>query len=151
MQSIITGLIISYLVGSIPTAYLFARIFKGIDIRKHGSGNVGATNAIRVLGKTIGICVLIIDVLKGFVVVLFLADRFSGYEWFKIAVGFASVCGHNWPVFLRFKGGKGVATSLGVLLGLALSLPVIRPALGLSFLIWLLVYILSKYRNNLTK
>lgn len=78
MLWIIIGIIASYLIGSIPTAYIFGRLTKGIDIREHGSGNVGATNALRVLGKNTGITVLILDILKGFITVVFLGNFISG-------------------------------------------------------------------------
>ncbi len=145
MVNIITGLVVSYLIGSIPTAFLFGKFFKGIDIRTVGSGNVGATNALRVLGKPIGIMVLLIDILKGFIPVYFLSNEFSILEWYKVVVGLACVCGHSLSIFLKFKGGKGVATSLGVLTALGISVAVIRSSLLVSFLIWVLVYVLTKY------
>ncbi|MDI6606795.1 MAG: glycerol-3-phosphate acyltransferase, partial [Candidatus Omnitrophota bacterium] len=135
MQWIIPGIIVSYLTGSIPTAYIFGRVFKGIDIRKFGSGNVGATNALRVLGKGPAIAVLLIDAFKGFVVVTLLADLLIAHlggisaQTLRILLGIACICGHNWTVFLKFRGGKGVATTLGVLLGLSFSIP------GLKFVV----------------
>ena len=114
--------IAAYLVGSIPTAYLMGRIIKGIDIRKHGSGNVGATNVMRVLGTWAGIATLAIDLLKGYLVVGFLAPlAFPGSAhlpiW-KILACIAVVSGHNWMIFLRFAGGKGVATTAGAFLAM---------------------------------
>ena len=112
MLWIIGALIISYLIGSIPTAYLFGRVLKGIDIRKIGSGNVGATNAMRALGKGPGITVLLLDILKGFIVVVFLGDYFANKPIFfqvqnlRIFMGLCCICGHNWTIFLQFKGGK---------------------------------------------
>jgi len=142
----ITGLIISYLVGSIPTAYIFGRIIKNIDIRKCGSGNVGATNAFRVLGKPIGIIVLLIDIFKGFIAVLILPQIFlPGNTTYKILIFALAFCGHNWTVFLRFKGGKGMAVSLGGLAGLAVTINDIRLALGLALLIWLIIFLIFKY------
>ncbi|MBM3249496.1 MAG: glycerol-3-phosphate 1-O-acyltransferase PlsY [Candidatus Omnitrophica bacterium] len=129
MLWIISAAVISYLVGSIPTAYIFGRLLKGIDIRQCGSGNVGATNALRVMGKGAGITILILDMLKGFIVTVFLADqaliqsRILSEEALRVLLGVGAICGHNWTLFLRFKGGKGIATTLGVLLGLALRLP----------------------------
>jgi len=146
MLWIIAALVASYLLGSIPTAYLFGRILKGIDIRKVGSGNVGATNAMRALGRGPGITVLLLDILKGFIVVVFLGDYFVNKQIFtqeynlRIIMGLCSVCGHNWTIFLRFKGGKGIATTFGVLLGLALRLPGLGVVIGVLVLIWLIVF-----------
>lgn len=146
MLWITVALITSYLLGSIPTAYLFGRLLKGVDIRKVGSGNIGATNAMRVLGKGAGITVLLLDILKGFIVVVFLGDYFCSKPilWqeqnLRIIMGLCSICGHNWTVFLRFKGGKGIATSFGVLLGLALKLPGLGMVIGVLVLTWLIVF-----------
>ena len=111
----------AYLLGAIPTAYLFGKAKKGIDIREHGSGNVGATNAFRVLGKLPGILVLVIDVVKGAVAVTLLPHLIKpitpiDYSWLQALLGILAIAGHIWTPFLRFKGGKGVATSLGVFL-----------------------------------
>ncbi len=108
----------AYLVGSVPTAYWYAKYFHGIDIRQHGSGNVGATNSLRVLGKKAGIIVLIFDLLKGLLPVLI--ARYLGFsEEQTFLVGIVSILGHIWSVFANFKGGKGIATSLGVILAVA--------------------------------
>lgn len=120
---IFTG--IAYIIGAIPTAYLFARFLKDIDIRNYGSGNVGATNAMRLLGKLPGAMVLVIDVIKGILVVTVIAviaQKFlpdAGQNFIKALFGLAAVLGHNWTPFLGFKGGKGVATSAGVMLGIS--------------------------------
>lgn len=142
----LAALLISYLLGSIPTAYLFARILKGVDIRKIGSGNVGATNASRVLGKGWGITVLILDILKGFATVVLLGSYFASkpvllqeYNLF-ILMGLCCICGHNWTIFLQFKGGKGIATSFGVLLALSVKIPGLAVIMGLLILIWVLVF-----------
>ncbi len=146
----IVALLISYLIGSLPTAYLFGIWLKGIDIRKIGSGNVGATNALRVLGKGPGITVLLLDILKGFLTVVFLGDLFSyqpvnlSAENLRIIMGLVCICGHNWPVFLQFKGGKGIATSFGVLLGLSLKIPGLHLVIGLLILVWFLVFFLFR-------
>ncbi|MDP8263880.1 MAG: glycerol-3-phosphate 1-O-acyltransferase PlsY [Candidatus Aceula lacicola] len=139
---ILFGLGLSYLLGSIPTAYIAGKFYKGIDIREHGSRNVGATNVFRVLGKVPGTIVLVIDILKG-VLAVALVSSFLGLESniFYILFGMASVCGHNWTVFLNFKGGKGVATSLGVLIGLTIKIISIRAVLALAVLIWAGVFI----------
>ena len=123
MIQLIFGIILSYLLGSVPTAYLVAKHWGGIDIREHGSGNVGATNALRVPG----IIVLLLDILKGVLAVtlfsLLISPELVTLEIVKASFGLAAVCGHVFNVFLKFKGGKGVATSVGVLLGVAV-LPV---------------------------
>ena len=148
MLWIITGIIASYLIGSIPTAYIFGRLIKGIDIRKHGSGNVGATNALRVLGKKVGITVLILDILKGFITVVFLGSFISGNipflsgEEVRLILGISCICGHNWTIFLNFQGGKGIATTLGVLLGLAFKIGALKIILGILAIIWLAVFLI---------
>jgi glycerol-3-phosphate acyltransferase PlsY len=124
------------LVGSIPWAYIFGRLLKGIDIRQFGSGNVGATNALRVLGRGPGIVVLVLDILKGLLTVVILGQT----EILSIVFGLCCICGHNWTVFLKFKGGKGVATTLGVLLGLAIKISGLRLILGLLAITWLSVF-----------
>lgn len=145
-MNLLPALVISYLIGSIPTAYLFGRIAKGIDIRQHGSGNVGATNVFRVLGKGPGIIVLIIDIVKGILPLtlvgnLFVVESVAG----RVLLGVAAVVGHNWTVFLNFKGGKGIATSLGVLIGLTIQFPTLRPVLLACILVWLVVFLASAY------
>ncbi len=124
MLNIIIAVLLAYLIGSIPTAVWVGRIFYGIDIRTKGSGNAGATNTIRVLGLKAGIPVLIIDVLKGWLAV-YIANFFhAGWEGFpdpvdfRIMLAIAAVVGHVFPVYVGFKGGKGIATLLGI--GLAL-------------------------------
>jgi glycerol-3-phosphate acyltransferase PlsY len=150
MLWIILGLIISYFIGSIPTAYIFGRILKGIDIRKFGSGNVGATNAMRVLGKGWGIAVLFLDVLKGFLPVVFLGDFISlktpiiSSEALRIILGLSCISGHNWTLFLKFKGGKGVAATFGVLFGLSVEIPGLKLILSLMILTWLLIFLITK-------
>lgn len=150
MPWIIPGIITSYLLGSIPTAYLFGRFLKGIDIRKFGSGNVGATNALRVLGRGAGITVLILDIFKGFIAVVFLGNilfsrsTFLSEEMLRVILGLACICGHNWTIFLRFKGGKGIATTFGALLGLSLKLAGLKFILGLVILSWLVVFVITR-------
>lgn len=150
MLWIVIAIIISYLLGSIPTAYLFGRA-RGIDIRKHGSGNVGATNALRVLGKKAGIIVLVIDILKGLLPVIFLGDILSlkvmpvlSDEQLRILIAVMCIIGHNWTVFLNFKGGKGMATSLGVLIGLAVKVGGLGAALGFAIGAWLVVFLIVR-------
>ena len=147
---LLAGIIISYLLGSIPSAYLLGRILKGIDIRRFGSGNVGATNAFRVLGPTWGIIVLILDILKGAISVIWLANFFLNY-WdgseiiLRIIFGIACISGHNWTLFLRFKGGKGVATTLGVLAGLGVAAAELRLILLLVILVWLITFFILRF------
>lgn len=141
---IILGMILSYLVGSIPTAFLFGKWLKGIDIREHGSGNVGATNVFRVLGKGPGFSVLIIDILKGVIAVAVVADLLGLTSvLFRMILAVCVVIGHNWTVFLGFKGGKGIATSLGVLIGLTIRIVAIRPVLIITVIVWLSSFLLS--------
>ncbi len=129
------GLIFSYLLGSIPTAYIFAKLLKGIDIRQYGSGNIGATNVFRVIGKIPGIMVLFLDVLKGYIPIIL----FPGSQIYKIFIGLAAIAGHNWPIFLRFKGGKGVATSAGVVIAL------IPKIFWIGLLIWVIIFFITGY------
>ena len=146
----IVALLFSYLLGSLPTAYLFGKALKGVDIRKVGSGNMGATNALRVLGKGAGITVLVLDILKGLIAVTLLADFFVHQPvlWqvqnLRIIMGLCCICGHNWTIFLQFKGGKGIATSLGVLLGLALKINGLNFAIGILIITWFGVFFLFR-------
>jgi len=108
----------SYLAGGIPTGYLLARKLRGIDIREHGSGNPGAANVYRVVGKGAGAATLFVDALKGFFPVLLARHYFPADYRVQIACGALAIIGHVWTIFLRFRGGKGVATSAGVFLAL---------------------------------
>jgi len=142
----IIGILFSYIIGSIPTAFLFGRIFKGIDIRNYGSGNIGATNAFRVLGKRVGIIVFLIDVLKGFIPVFIISELILPVNNIYRLVIFASVfAGHVWTCFLCFKGGKGMAVSLGALIALALRVNSLGLALLLAVAIWIIVFVIFKY------
>lgn len=128
-------LLVAYLLGSIPTGYIAARLLKGIDIREHGSGSTGATNVLRTLGKGPGLLVLLVDTLKG-VLAIALVDWFftiafshniippavnpsSWLTWVKTLAGLAAVLGHSKSIWLGFTGGKSVATSLGILLAMS--------------------------------
>lgn len=133
------AIIVGYLLGSISFSILIAKRVAKIDIRQHGSGNAGATNTLRVLGKGPAIVVLLLDAVKGVVAVLLAKYVFSGGDWAIALSGLASVIGHNWPVFFKFQGGKGVATTIGVLLALA---PI--PAL-ISVVVTLVVIAISRY------
>ena len=109
----------AYLLGAIPNGLLIAKA-RGIDLRRTGSGNIGATNVFRCVGKGWGILAFVLDALKGFVPAFFFPRLVAGApDWLGLACGVAAVAGHNWPVWLGFKGGKGVATSAGMLLGIA--------------------------------
>jgi glycerol-3-phosphate acyltransferase PlsY len=133
--------IISYFIGSIPFGFLIAKVVKGIDIRQLGSGNPGATNVSRVMGRPYGVLVFILDMLKGFLPV-FIFDRLfasHGHSLSLILCGVGVICGHTFPVFLGFKGGKAAATGCGVFLWLA---PV---PLLISVVIWLLTVSISRY------
>lgn len=125
-------LLAAYLLGAIPFAYIAGRLLKGLDIRQHGSGNVGATNVFRVLGKGPGALVLALDMGKGWLAAAwlptlgaasaasaFFSNDVADKPWWPCALGLAAVLGHSYTLFLGFKGGKGVATSAGVFLGLA--------------------------------
>ena len=136
---------IAYLLGSMPSGYLAGRL-SGVDVRQHGSGNIGATNVLRVLGKGWGFAVFAIDALKGFAAVriaLVLVGRTPDAgeyaEFYAILAAAACVAGHSFPVWLRFKGGKGVATSAGAILG-------VMPIAAVSiFLVWLVVFLTTRY------
>ena len=136
------SVVLAYLIGSIPVAYIFGRMLKNIDIREHGSGNMGATNAFRVLGKGPGTIVLILDIIKGVIPVTILAHAFGLENALSLVIiSVATVAGHNWTVFLGFKGGKGMATSLGVLIGLAIQFQVLRIILLWVTGTWLVLFI----------
>ncbi len=128
----------AFLLGSIPTGFLVARA-KRVDIRQHGSGNIGATNVFRTLGKPLGILVFVLDALKGYAAV-WLAHRFGDASaWTGIMAAVAAIAGHNYTPWLGFKGGKGIATSAGVLLAL-MAWAVLAIAV-----VWLLVFQISRY------
>jgi glycerol-3-phosphate acyltransferase PlsY len=116
MSGFILIVIIAYLLGSIPFGMITATQ-RGVDIRKYGSGNIGTTNVLRTLGAKAAVITLIGDILKGTLAVLIMKG-FQGTEIWIALAGLAAIIGHNWPVFLKFKGGKGVATSFGVFLGI---------------------------------
>ncbi len=112
-------IILSYLLGSISFSILVAKKIAKIDIRQHGSGNAGATNTLRVLGKGPGIAVLLLDAAKGAIAVGMAHWLSGGEDWVVVFSGVAAIIGHNWPVFFGFRGGKGVATTIGTLIALA--------------------------------
>ncbi|MDE1889658.1 MAG: glycerol-3-phosphate 1-O-acyltransferase PlsY [Planctomycetota bacterium] len=140
MQNVI-GPIISYFIGSIPFGFLITKIVKGVDIRQIGSGNPGATNVSRVLGKPYGILVFFLDMLKGFLPV-FTFDLLSGSHGHSpslILCGMGVICGHTFPISLGFKGGKAAATGCGVFLWLA-PIPLL-----ISVAVWLITISISRY------
>jgi len=143
---ILLGGILAYFIGSIPTAVWYGMAYFGIDIREHGSGNAGATNTFRVMGKRAGIIVMLADVLKGWTATsyaLFLyyldVETYPNIIYYKLAFGILAVIGHIFPIFEKFKGGKGVATLLGMVL--AIHIWVALLCLG----IFIIVFLTSKY------
>jgi len=140
MLTNILVIIAGYFIGAVPFGYIAGKM-RGIDIRKEGSGNIGSTNVARVLGKKTGRIVQVLDIVKGIAPVLIAYIIFPDQNemWVRVAAGCAVIAGHNWTIFLGFKGGKGVNTSLGVALAL---MPV--PAL-LCFAIWAVVVKIWKY------
>ncbi|MEP7072166.1 MAG: glycerol-3-phosphate 1-O-acyltransferase PlsY [Verrucomicrobiota bacterium] len=140
----LSAAILGYFLGSCPNGYLIGRA-RGVDIRLFGSGNIGATNVLRVLGKKWGYLVFFLDTLKGFLAVraasglAFITPPISQPEIVGIVAGLACILGHTFPVWLRFRGGKGVATSAGVLLGL---MPI---AVISVFFVWLVLFKITRY------
>jgi len=144
----ILTVLIAYLLGSIPTGFLVAKT-RGVDIRTVGSGNIGATNVFRILGKAAGVFVLLADAAKGWLAVFVVAKLVSGWfypeagslarEWFALCAGVAAILGHNYTCWLHFKGGKGIATSAGVLVALV---PV---PLLIILGVWIIIFALSRY------
>ncbi|HOK08665.1 MAG TPA: glycerol-3-phosphate 1-O-acyltransferase PlsY [Candidatus Hydrogenedens sp.] len=126
------AILIGYVLGSVPTGLWIGIVFYKKDIRKFGSGNIGATNAFRVLGKIPGIISLAIDVLKGFIPVLLAKLILVNYPYLPLMVGISAIFGHLFSIFLLFKGGKGVATGTGVYLALA---PIPTLIAGIVFLV----------------
>lgn len=130
----------SYLLGATPTAYLAGRLARGIDLREHGSKNLGATNVYRVLGWRWAVPVALFDIAKGAIPVALFARWAAGGPWLAVALGIAAVLGHVFSPYVRFKGGKGVATALGVFLALApLAVLIAVPVWGGS--LWLTGYV----------
>ncbi len=131
---------VAYLSGSIPFGLILSKVLGGVDVRRYGSGNIGTANVLRTVGKTAAALTLVGDTLKGFLPV-FAATSLRVSEPLLLLTGLAAIAGHNWSIFLRFSGGKGVATSFGVLLGLF-------PVLALiGAVVWLLVVLLSRYTS----
>ncbi|HEY5325995.1 MAG TPA: glycerol-3-phosphate 1-O-acyltransferase PlsY [Mucilaginibacter sp.] len=144
----ISALILAYLCGSIPTAVWIGQAFYGIDVREYGSGNAGATNTFRVLGKKAGIPVMLFDILKGWTatnLAYFIGVSTTGayhsiaYTNYALALGIAAVMGHLFPVFAGFRGGKGIATLFGMILAVNL------PAALLCVIVFVIVLLISRY------
>jgi len=140
-MKIILVIIICYLLGSVPFGYIIGKLFKKIDIREYGSRNIGATNAFRILGPVLASLVLIGDIGKGIFSIYLV--RFLNIDSLFILViaGFAVICGHDWSVFLKFKGGKGVATTFGVIFSFNSMISI------LAITVWGIVMVLSKYAS----
>lgn len=141
-------ILISYLLGSIPTSIILSKVFGGIDIREHGSGNAGGTNVVRVLGWKIGIFVMIIDVLKGTVATAWVSqmqlinsNTVSIFDPFMLSVicGIAAIIGHVWTIFAKFRGGKGVATGMGMMIALS---PI---DISVGVIIFIIIVSITKY------
>lgn len=146
LASYAVAALIAYLIGSVPTGYLAGRL-RGVDIRQSGSGNIGATNVFRVLGTPAGILVLVIDALKGYAACAWAADlvihwfhsQAGAAETLRITAGLAAILGHNFTCWLKFRGGKGIATTAGVLGALA------PGALVIALSLWIIVFALTRY------
>lgn len=130
--------IISYFIGSIPTGVILAKYFGNVDLRNVGSGNIGATNVTRAMGKKFGAITLLGDVLKGFIPTILAVTVFDSYYWTAL-IGLSAFLGHIFSIFLEFKGGKGVATALGVLLATS----PLATVIGLA--VFILVFVVTRY------
>lgn len=144
MVNTIIMILLSYVIGSFPTSIVTGKILKRIDIRQYGSGNAGATNVFRVLGWKAGLFVLVVDMAKGLVATIWIYQiANSAFGWpdinFKIIAGLAAVAGHIWTVFAGFKGGKGVGTGAGMILGIA-PIPVL-----VGVVVFVVVVAVSRY------
>ncbi len=115
MRGAMFWMFVSYFIGSLPTGYLVARIFRGVDIRTVGSGSIGATNVRRLMGQGWAVFVTLVDMLKGALALLLTVESASSDPWLLSLSALAAVLGHNYPVWLRFRGGKGVATTYGTM------------------------------------
>jgi glycerol-3-phosphate acyltransferase PlsY len=140
VAAFVAALLLAYLMGSIPFGLVVGKVFYHVDVREHGSGNVGTTNVFRVLGKKAGVVVLVCDMLKGFIPA-FIAAYFlrETNPWLVIVIAAAPVVGHMYSVFLRGSGGKGVATGAGVVLAL------VPLAFGVIAVVWVLLILITRY------
>ena len=137
----VLGMVLAYLIGGIPLGLLLCLAIKGVDPREYGSGNIGATNVSRILGPAGGVLVFLLDVGKGFLAVQIarsLAGASAG-AWLPVGAAVAALAGNNWPVWLRFKGGKGASVSLGI--GLAVTWAVALMAFG----VWIIALLVTRY------
>ena len=139
----IATFVASYLFGATPFGYLAGRM-RGMDIRQHGSGNIGATNAFRVLGKPTGITVFVLDFLKGLLPVLIAGYLYPDSPFAALLAGIGAIVGHNFTFWLGFRGGKGIATSAGVLLAL---LPI---AMLVGLVVWFILFFATRLIDMLT-
>ena len=135
----ILSVVMAYLIGSISSSTLVGKWFAHIDIRDHGSGNAGATNTLRVLGLKWALVVLTVDILKGMAAVFIAWWLGNGNPWFAYLTGLAAIIGHNWPIYFGFRGGKGIATTIGVL-ALLMFIPAI-----IAGVIAILLVLLTRY------
>ncbi|PWI59090.1 glycerol-3-phosphate 1-O-acyltransferase PlsY [Sulfoacidibacillus thermotolerans] len=115
MVMLFLSIIFAYLLGAISSSYIAGKVASGVDIRDHGSGNAGATNTLRVLGPKLALLVLVADIVKGILAIAFAHLATNGSQWAMALSGLAAIIGHNWPIYFNFRGGKGVATTIGVL------------------------------------
>lgn len=134
------GIVASYLLGAVPFGLFFSKLFSGVDVRTVGSGNIGSTNVLRAAGKKAAVLTLLMDIMKGLIPVLIVKSVFQD-DTITVLSGAAAVLGHNFPVYLKFKGGKGVATSYGVVLA-------VSPWIGsICLLIWILAAYIWRYSS----
>ncbi len=127
-------IVVSYLIGSIPTGYLAVRLLRGVDIREYGSGSTGATNVLRVLGRGPFVAVMVADALKGYIPAMAVWLLFESYD-LQVAAGISAVIGHDFPIYIGFHGGRGVATTFGVFAAMALPVFVGLVAVGIFILL----------------
>jgi glycerol-3-phosphate acyltransferase PlsY len=140
IAAFVAAMLAAYVIGSIPFGVVVGKVFYHVDVREHGSGNVGTTNVFRVLGKKAGVVVLVCDMLKGFIPA-FIASSFlrETDPWLVIFIAAAPVVGHMYSVFLKGSGGKGVATGAGVVLAL------VPLAFGIIAVVWVLLILITRY------
>ncbi|MEM7307914.1 MAG: glycerol-3-phosphate 1-O-acyltransferase PlsY [Planctomycetota bacterium] len=143
MAAAALAILVSYLLGAVPFGFVMARVLRGVDLRTVGSGNIGATNAMRVLGKPLGVVAFLLDFAKGWVPSFLLAPLAASEAvdlgWLRVLCGAAAVVGHVWPVYLRFRGGKAVATGCGAIVGVD---PLVFVGAGL---VWLLTLATTRF------
>jgi len=137
MLGVILAIIASYLIGSIPFGLIIGKLWANLDVREYGSGNIGTSNVLRTVGPAAAIIVFALDVAKGAVAVYL--GTLAGGEFVRIMAGVAAIAGHNWPIYLKFKGGKGIATSLGAVISLT-------PVIALILLgLWIAIVGITRY------